>query len=101
MASASRTNTVPKNYPPTPADYPLVMFRPQIEAARRYLFDGELKEVMEQSGLPLELIDPDSDFNLNVGHIAYFVQSLKIVAGEDKGEDYGRDAFKKTTALFA
>jgi hypothetical protein len=101
MASASRTNTVPKNYPPTPADYPLVMFRPQIEAAKRYLFEGELKEVLEQSGLPLEVLDPESEFDLNVAHVACFVQNLKLVAGEDKGEGYGRDAFKKTTPLFA
>jgi hypothetical protein len=100
MTSASRAKTVPKNYPPTPADYPLAMFRPQIEAAKRYLFESELKEVMEQSGLPVELIDSDSDFRLTVAHIACFVQNLKTFAGEDKGEGYGRDAFKKTAPLF-
>jgi hypothetical protein len=97
----SRAKTVPKNYPPTPADYPLVMFRPQIEAAKRYLFESELKEVMEQSGLPLELLEPASDFRLTVAHLAAFVQNLKTVAGDDKGEDYGRDAFKRTATLFA
>src|SRR5437762_6331680 len=101
MASTSRAKTVPKNYPSTPADYPLAMFRPQIEAAKRYLFESELKEVMDQSGLPLELIDSDTDFNLTVAHLACFVQNLKAVAGADKGEDFGRDAFKKTAPLFA
>ncbi len=101
MASASRAKTVPKNYPPTPADYPLAMFRPQIEAAKRYLFESELKEVMEMSGLPLELLEEDSDFALTVAHLASFVQNLKTFAGDDKGADYGRDAFKQAAPLFA
>jgi hypothetical protein len=102
MTSASRAKTVPKNYPSAPAAYPLGLFRPQIEAAKRYLFESELKEVLELSNMPPGLMDSDSyDFALTVAHVACFVQNLKTVAGDDKGVGYGRDAFKQTAPLFA
>jgi hypothetical protein len=102
MTTASRPRTVPKNYPNTPAEYPLNLFRPQIEAARRYLFDSELKEVLESAGLPLELLEEgEADFALTVAHVACFVQTLKTVSGAEQAEGYGRDAFKRTVPLLA
>ncbi len=102
MATATRPKTVPKNFPPAPASYPVAMFRPQIDAARRYLFESELKEVLEMSGLPLTLLDPDvGDIPVTVAHVAAFVQGLKEVTGEEQARAYGRDAFKRTVPLLA
>ncbi len=96
-----RPPSVPANYPSTPAAYPLFLFRPQVEAAQRYLFGSELKEVLEAAGLPANLLTARQSITLDVSQIACFMQELKKIAGEDKAPAYGREAFKKVGALLA
>src|SRR5258706_11097251 len=96
MAAPSRPATVPKNYPTPPASYPANLFRPQVEAAKRYLFESELKEVLKAAGLPPEIAsNPAHSFTMTVVQLACFVQGLKEYTGEEKAFEYGRDAFKK------
>jgi hypothetical protein len=101
MATSSRPKTVPKNYPAKPADYPFGMFRPLLETAQRYLFENELKEVLQNCGLPLDVVNLSmNDFSLTVADIACFVQRLKEFTGDEKGIPYGRDAFRRAVPLF-
>jgi hypothetical protein len=101
MATSSRPKTVPKNYPVKPADYPFGMFRPLLETAQRYLFENELKEVLQDCGLPLDVLNPSvNDFSLTVAHVACFVQGLKEFTGDEKAIPYGRDAFRRAAPLF-
>lgn len=98
-----RPKSLPANYPPMPAVYPLALFRPQVDAAQRYLFGSELKEVLETAGLPTNLLTltTTQPLIINVAQIACFMQELKQIAGEDKAPDYGREAFQKVAALLS
>jgi hypothetical protein len=76
------------------------LFRLQIQAARRYLFDTELKELLEECGIPLEVADPTGPaVALTVADCSVFMQGLKQVAGEDKAVPFGRDAFNNCTSI--
>ncbi len=100
VSPTHRPRSLPANYPPTPADYPFTLFRLQVEAAQRYLFGSELKEVLETAGLPTNLLTTPQPFVINVAQVACFMQELKKIAGDDKAVDYGREAFQKAAAIF-
>ncbi|MCC7447926.1 MAG: hypothetical protein IT324_10945 [Anaerolineae bacterium] len=100
ISPVHRPGSLPTNYPPTPVVYPLSLFRPQIEAAQRYLFGSELKEVLEAAGISVPVPGATQSLVINVAQIACFMQELKQIAGEDKAVDYGREAFQKAAALF-
>ena len=96
MAVVSRPNTLPDNYPATPASYPIGMFRLQVEAAKRYLFESELKEILEAADLPPNLLDTgNNEARLNVAQMACFFQGMRAVIGDTKAVEYGQDAFKR------
>ena len=96
----SRPNALPRNFPAIPGNYSDALFRLQIETARRYLFETELKEVLELSEIPLEILQPDSgDIALTVYQIACFMQHLRVITGDVKAVAFGRDAFEGCTSL--
>ena len=101
ISQIHRPNSLPANYPPMPAAYPMFIFRPQVDAAQRYLFGSELKEVLEAAGLPTNLLTATQLLTIDVAQIACFMQELKKIAGEDKAPDYGREAFQKVASMFA
>jgi hypothetical protein len=96
----SRPNALPRNFPVIPGGYSDALFRLQIETARRYLFETELKEVLEQAQVPLEILEPESsEVALDVYQIACFMQQLRVITGDVKAAAYGRDAFDNCTSL--
>src|SRR5258708_28132726 len=96
----TRPNALPRNFPAIPGNYSDALFRLQIETARRYLFETELKEVLELSEIPLEILQPDSgDIALTVYQIACFMQHLRVITGDVKAVAFGRDAFEGCTSL--
>jgi len=96
----TRPKVLPKNFPAVPPAYSDALFRLQVQAARRYLFDTELKELLEQCGLPLEIADPAGPaIALTVADCSAFMQGLKQLAGEDKALPFGRDAFNSCTSI--
>ncbi len=100
MAAYSKPKAIPTNYPPKPVEYPMAAFRALLETAQRYLFESELKEVLQDCQIPADVLKPTSpDLHLTVAEIAGFVQGLKTFMGDDKGIPYGRDAFHKAAAL--
>ncbi len=100
MAASSKPRAVPANYPPQPVDYPFTGFRPLLETARRYLFENELKEVLQDCQIPVEVLKPSPlECHLTVADIACFVQGLKTFMGDEKGIPYGRDAFRRAASL--
>jgi hypothetical protein len=101
-ASPYRPNTLPRNFATIPASYPSGLFRLQLSAARHYLFDGELKEVMDVASLPSDLLNPTGpEARLSVAQIAIFIQTFKSITGEDRAVEYGREAFTKAAPLMA
>ncbi|MHB8630071.1 MAG: hypothetical protein ACYDBJ_27990 [Aggregatilineales bacterium] len=99
MASLKRADILPKNYPPTPVRFPLPMFRLQLEAAARYLFEGERREALLAAQIPLDVLTGTGDPALNVAQIAVFMQALTALIGPDKATDFGHEAFQKMTTL--
>jgi hypothetical protein len=95
-----RPNTLPKNFSSSPANYPSGLFRLQLSAARRYLFDGELKEVMDAASLSPDFLNPiGADLPLTVAQVSIFVQGIKGITGDDRALEYGREAFTKVVSL--
>jgi hypothetical protein len=73
-----------------------------VEAARRYLFETELRELLEEAQIPEEAMNSSGDsFPLSVAQVAVFNQGLSYISGEDKAIAYGREAFQKCTAIIA
>ncbi len=99
ISTVNRPETLPKNYPESPAAYPESIFRLQVEAARRYLFDSELQELLDGAGVPPDFMESNVT-GLTVAHVAYFMQGLMSVAGAEKALAYGRDSFGKTMSGF-
>src|SRR5215471_11300708 len=95
-----RPNALPRNFPVIPVGYSDVLFRLQMETARRYLFETELKEVLEKAQIPLEILEPESaEVALDAYQIACFMQQLRVITGDVKAVAYGRDAFDNCTSL--
>lgn len=65
---------LPKNYAPVPVRYPLPIFRLQLEAAARYLFQSELKEALTAAAIPLDVLTGAGDPALTVAQVACFIQ---------------------------
>ncbi|HLY26012.1 MAG TPA: hypothetical protein VKQ72_06715 [Aggregatilineales bacterium] len=102
MAASSpvRPDTLPDNFPDPPALYPSALFRLQLVTAGRYLFESELKELLELAEIPRGAIEsPSDDDGLNVAHVSRFYQELKLICGEDKAIAFGHDAFQDCTSL--
>src|SRR5258708_329480 len=100
MAKLSRPGTLPKNYKAIPAPYPDLLFRVQMDAARRYLFDGELKELLEASQIPLKILESGVEpVGITVQHYAAFAQGLREICDDDKALSYGHDAFNRCATL--
>ncbi len=102
MAAASpvRADPLPTNYAKSPASYPSTLFHLQLKTARRYLFDSELKDLLELAAIPRGVIEAafESDF-LTVAQVSYFFQEFKAICGETKALSFGRDAFHDCTSL--
>jgi len=95
-----RPATLPRNFASVPTSYPSGLLRLQLHAAQRYLFDGELKEIMEAASLPLDLLNTSaSDIPVTVAQLAIFAQGLRAVTGDARARDYGREAFMKASPL--
>lgn len=99
MPSLKKADVLPKNYPPTPVRFPLPMFRLQLEAAARYLFEGERREALLAAGIPLDVLTGASDPAVNVAQISMFMQALVALTGPEKATAFGREAFHKMAAL--
>lgn len=95
----SKAAQVPKNYPATPARYPLNIFRLQVEAAKRYLFEGELKEALTNATIPLDVLTGAGEPVINVSQISQFVQELREMVGDEQAIRYGREAFQHVSPL--
>src|SRR5690349_17287262 len=101
-AIPTRPDATPRNYPADPPPYPDSIFRLEVEAARRYLFETELKELLEEAQIPDEAMNPGGDpFALSVAQVAVFNQGLRSISGDDRAIAYGREAFQKATAIIA
>ena len=100
MPFPRKPDQVPKNYPPVPVRYPLALFRLQLDAAKRYLFEGEIKDILTSAMIPLDVLTLASDPVLNVSQIACFMQELREVIGSEKAVQFGHEAFTRSaTAL--
>src|SRR5260221_1166039 len=96
----NRPKTVPENFPKAPTAYPVNLFRFQVDAAKRYLFEPELKEVLEAAGLSPDLMNPTGSYiAISVAQVSVFMQELKTIVGEDKAYTYGKESFMKMAAL--
>ncbi len=95
MTLIKKAVQLPRNYPAQPARYPLSMFRLQLLAAARYLFEGELREALTLANIPLDALTNGSDPALNVAQVAAFMQELKEIVGDEKALQFGREAFLK------
>jgi hypothetical protein len=71
----------------------------QLSTASRYLFETELKELLELAEIPRAVIESASDDGLTVAQVSRFYQELKAICGEDKAVAFGRDAFQDCTSL--
>jgi hypothetical protein len=100
MAAVSKAAQVPKNYPTTPSRYPLNIFRLQVDAARRYLFDGELKEALTSAAIPLDVLTGAGEPVINVAQVSHFTQELRGMVGDEQAARYGREAFQHVSPLF-
>src|SRR5579871_1330580 len=70
----TRPNALPRNFPVIPGGYSDALFRLQIDTARRYLFETELKEILEQAQIPLQILEPEGgEVALDVYQIACFM----------------------------
>lgn len=95
-----RATQVPKNFPVTPARYPLPLFRLEVEATRRYMFEGEIKDALTQASIPLDVLTGAGEPVVNNAQVAHFMQQLREVVGDDeKTALYGREAFQKVSPL--
>jgi hypothetical protein len=99
MASPKKADVLPKNFPATPTRFPLPMFRLLLDAAARYLFEGERREALLTAQIPLDVLTGTGDPALNVAHVAVFMQELAVITGPEKAVAFGRDAFTKMTSL--
>jgi hypothetical protein len=90
---------VPKNFPTTPARYPLNIFRLQVDAARRYLFEGELKEALTKASIPLDVLTGAGEPVINVAQVSEFTQELREMVGDEQAQRYGREAFQHVSPL--
>ena len=84
---------LPKNYPPMPVRYPLPLFRQQLEAANRYLFDDERHEALLAANIPLHVLCGVGDPALNVAQITAFMQQLRVLIRQSKSIQFGHEAF--------
>ncbi len=93
-----RPPRLPTNYPAQPAPFPSRLFRLQVEAAQRYLFETELKEALEAIGLIFaEVIQPNWTGQLvHVGQVARFMQGLRAIVQDEKARTYGTEALRKS-----
>jgi len=99
MATLKRAQVLPKNFPATPTRFPLPMFRLQLDAATRYLFEGERRETLLTAQIPLDVLTGASDPALNVAQVAVFIQELALITGPEKAIAFGHDAFAKMSSL--
>ncbi len=89
---------LPNNYPPMPVRYPLPLFRQQLEAANRYLFDGERREALLAANIPLNVLSGVGDPAVNVAQIAVFMQQLRVLIGQSKSIQFGHEAFTRVAS---
>jgi hypothetical protein len=83
-----------------PPGYSDALFRLQVDAARRYLFDTELKEALEEAAIPLDVLNiTGTQQPLTVAQVAIFSQVLRDITGDDKAVEYGHEAFIRCTSL--
>ncbi|MEP7287790.1 MAG: hypothetical protein ABI947_18705 [Chloroflexota bacterium] len=95
-----RPNALPKNYPAVPAVYPTALFRLQVEAVQRYLYETELKEILTEAAIPLDVLNVASRrVMLTVAHSAVFMQALQEIIDDDKAVDYGHEAFIRCASM--
>jgi len=87
----TRLTPTPKHFAMTPAQLPSEFIDGHINAAKRYLFEGELKSALTDSGLVRD--------RPNVAAYSLFVQSMRDTIGEDKLGDYGHETFAKLTSF--
>jgi hypothetical protein len=100
IAKLARPSVLPKNFPERATAYPLPLFRLQVEAARRYLFENELKECLTAASIPLEILGmAEVEIALTILHVAKFMQNLKQFVGDEKALAYGHEALSKATAV--
>ncbi len=101
MPYARKIAALPKNYPVIPVRYPVSLFRAQLDAAARFLFEGEIKEALAAASIPLDVLSGAADPGLSVAHISDFMQEVKQVIGPEKALQFGHEAFHKTAPLIA
>lgn len=99
-AKAVKATPLPKNFPSIPARYPIALFRLQLDAAKRYMYEGELKEILKTAQIPLDVLSGVGEPILNVSQIAHFMQELRMMVGDDSAQRYGREAFQHVSPLF-
>lgn len=96
----NRPKLLPENFPRSPTAYPVNLFRLEVDAARRFLFEPELKEVLDVASLSHDLMNPTGSYiAISVAQVSTFMQELKAIVGEDKAYSYGQEAFLKVAPL--
>src|SRR5262245_56462977 len=96
----NRPKVVPENFPKSPTAYPVNLFRLQVDAAKRYLFEPELKEVLDAASLSHDLMNPTGSYiAISVGQVSIFMQELKTIIGDDTAYIYGQESFIKVASL--
>src|SRR5215510_5813534 len=96
----NRPKILPDNFPKSPTAYPVNLFRLQVDAAKRYLFEPELIEVLNAASLSHDLMNATGSYiAISVAQVSIFMQELKAIVGEDKAHDYGRESFMRVAPL--
>jgi hypothetical protein len=98
----SRPAKVPANFPAQPGTINIALLRPRVQVAQRYLFETELKEILAEAKLPLELLS-DAPLSGTITYVqnAIFMQELRKVIGTTKVVAFGREVFDKLSGQIA
>lgn len=89
LPAITHAKPLPLQFPLQPAPLPTEFIDIHIQAAKRYLFETELKEALTQSEM--------SANRRNVAGYSLFIQGIRDTVGVDKLKGYGRECFTKTT----
>ncbi len=101
MSESHKAGTLPTNFPTPPARHSLALFRLQLDAATRYLFEGEIRELLTDAGIPLDVLTRGSDPALNVAQVAGFMQAVRGLIGSEKAFSFGHESFLKVLPTLA